>query len=110
MPRVPLGRRCESDEGSTDILGDGRAGEASNSPDGALAGIGEPSDSAGIIPSECGGRCESDEGSADDLEDGRAGEASNSTDGALADVGEPSDSGIPSECDGDDDLVRKDLL
>ena len=36
---MPSGGRCESDEGNADSLGDGGAGEASNSPDGA--GVGE---------------------------------------------------------------------
>ena len=44
MPKVPPGGRCESDEGFADGLGDGGAGEASDSPDGA--GVEEPSDSA----------------------------------------------------------------
>ena len=51
MPKVPPGSRCEADEGSADGLEDGAgAGEASNSPDG---GVGEASDSADEIPSEC---------------------------------------------------------
>ena len=50
---MPPGGRCESDEGSADDLGDGDAGEASNKPDGA--GVGEHSDSADGIPSECDG-------------------------------------------------------
>ena len=52
MSKVPPGRRCESDEGSADGLGDGAG---AGSPDGT--GIGdesELSDSADGIPSECG--------------------------------------------------------
>ena len=48
---MPSGGRCNSDEGTADSLGDGDAGNASNSPDGA--GIGEASDSADRISSEC---------------------------------------------------------
>ena len=135
--KVPPGCRSESDKCSDDGVGDrGGVGEASNSPDGA--DIGEPSDSADGILSECDGdddlvrsgllekesrplivlridsnrRFESDECSDDGLEDGGAasGEASDSPDGA--DIGELSNSpnGIPSERNGDDDLERVLLL
>ena len=69
MSNVPPGRRCKSDEGPADDIGvvsdspdGGGAREASENPDGAGAGelcdsdgagIGEPSDSADGIPSEC---------------------------------------------------------
>ena len=66
MSKVPPDRRCESDEGSADGLGDGGdAGEAFNSPDGEDVGelsdssdgasVEEPSDNTDGIPSECDG-------------------------------------------------------